>query len=112
MANTRYGKTSPVRKTPASLADIIIRPVITEKATMLMEQNKYVFEVTRQSKKPEIKAAIESLFDVKVAKVNTMNLPPKKRRVGPIVGEKPRYKKAIVTLASGYSLKSVLFPEL
>jgi large subunit ribosomal protein L23 len=112
VANSRYGKTTKVRKTTAELADIVIRPIVTEKATYMMEDNKYVFEVVKTSTKPEIRAAIESLFDVKVVKVNTMNQPRKTRRVGQNVGYKPQYKKAIVTLAEGDSLQSTFFPDL
>lgn len=112
MANSRYGKTTKVRKSAGELADLIIRPIVTEKATYMMEENKYVFEVAKTAKKPEIRAAVESLFDVKVVKVNTMNQPRKKRRVGQYIGYKPQYKKAIVTLAEGDSLQSTFFPEL
>lgn len=97
---------------PRQLPDLVRRPILTEKATLLMEQNKYVFEVVPQATKPEIKAAIESLFDVKVESVNTINKPRKKRRVGRFLGYKPQYKRAIVTLAEGDSLQSVLFPEV
>jgi len=87
---------------------------VTEKATLLMEQNKYTFEVTPQATKPEIKAAIEDLFQVKVVQVNTQNLPRKKRRVGKFTGFKPQYKRAIVTLAAGdeNKIRQVLFPEV
>ena len=97
------------------LADLVRRPVVTEKATMLMEQNKYTFEVSPKATKPEIKAAIEHLFDVKVAAVNTLMPPRKKRRVGKFVGFKPQYKKAIVTLAGpddGETIRKTLFPEV
>lgn len=97
---------------PRDLADLILKPIITEKATLLMEQNKYVFDVQPKATKPQIKAAIESLFDVSVAKVNTLNLPRKKKRVGKFIGYKPRYKRAVVTLKEGDSLREVLFPEL
>jgi large subunit ribosomal protein L23 len=92
------------------LADLIIQPIITEKATLLLEQNKYVFDVVPKATKPDIKAAIESLFDVKVVKVNTNRPPRKKRRVGKFIGFKPQYKRAIVTLAEGDSI--TLFPEV
>jgi large subunit ribosomal protein L23 len=85
---------------------------VTEKATYMMEENKYVFEVVKQATKPEIRAAIENLFEVKVVKVNTMNQPRKKRRVGQFIGYKPQYKKAIVTLAETDSLQSIFFPDL
>lgn len=95
---------------PRSLADIIRRPLITEKATRLLELNQYTFEVNPKAKKPQIKAAIEYLFDVKVTGVSTMLPPRKKRRVGKYVGFKSQYKKAIVTLAEGDSI--TLFPEV
>ncbi len=95
---------------PRDLADLVLRPIVTEKATMLLEQNKYVFEVILKATKPEIKAAIESLFDVKVTGVNTIRPPRKKRRVGKFVGYKAQYKRAIVTLAAGDSI--TLFPEV
>ena len=92
------------------LADLIRRPLITEKATLLLENNQYVFEVAPKAKKPQIKAAIESLFDVKVTGVSTVNLPRKKRRVGRFEGFRARYKRAIVTLAEGDSI--TLFPDV
>ena len=94
------------------LADLVIKPIVTEKATFLMEENKYMFQVAKQATKPEIKAAIESLFDVTVEKVNTINPPRKKRRVGRFIGFKPQYKKAVVTLKEGESLQEAFFPEL
>ncbi len=99
---------------PRRLPDLVRRPIVTEKATLLMEQNKYTFEVTPQATKPEIKAAIEDLFEVKVVQVNTQNLPRKKRRVGKFIGFKPQYKRAIVTLAPGDEdkIRKVLFPEV
>ena len=97
---------------PRDLADLVIKPIITEKATLLLEQNKYVFDVLLKATKPEIKAAIESLFDVKVVKVNTLRLPRKKRRVGKFIGYKPQYKRTVVTLSEGDSIKDILFPEV
>jgi large subunit ribosomal protein L23 len=95
---------------PRGLADIIRRPIVTEKATRLLEDNQYTFEVNPKAKKPQIKAAIEYLFDVKVTGVSTLLPPRKKRRVGKFVGFKPQYKRAIVTLAEGDSI--TLFPEV
>ncbi|WP_107668877.1 50S ribosomal protein L23 [Cyanothece sp. BG0011] len=95
---------------PRDLADLVIKPIITEKATLLLEQNKYVFDVLPKATKPEIKAAIESLFDVKVTGVNTIKPPRKKRRVGRFIGHKPHYKRAIVTLEEGDSIN--LFPDV
>lgn len=78
--------------------DIIIRPVITEKTMADMEEDKYTFEVAKKSNKSEIKKAIEAIFSVKVAKVNTMNMTGKVKRQGMNVGKRPNWKKAIVTL--------------
>jgi len=99
---------------PRRLPDLVRRPIVTEKATLLMEQNKYTFEVTPQATKPEIKAAIEDLFQVKVVQVNTQHLPRKKRRVGKFIGFKSHYKRAIVTLAPGDEdkIRQALFPEV
>lgn len=94
------------------LADLIVKPIITEKATRLLEQNQYVFDVVPKATKPLIKAAIESLFEVKVVSVNTMRLPRHKKRVGKFIGYKPQYKRAIVTLAESDSLREMLFPEV
>lgn len=95
---------------PRDLADIIRRPIITEKATRLLEDNQYTFEVNPKARKPQIRAAIEYLFDVKVTGVSTLLPPRKKRRVGKFVGFKAQYKRAIVTLAEGDSI--TLFPEV
>lgn len=95
---------------PRQLPDLIRRPLVTEKATILLEQNKYTFEVVPQATKPQIKAAIESLFDVTVVAVNTYNPPRKDRRMGRFAGHRPEYKRAVVTLAQGDSI--TLFPEV
>ena len=84
-----------------SNAQIVKYPIITDKATRLLENNQYSFVVDRYSDKLSIKAAIEALFDVKVIKINTCRLPRKKKRVGRFIGWKPQYKKAIVTLSEG-----------
>jgi len=85
----------------SSNGQIIKYPIITDKATRLLENNQYSFIVDRYSNKIRIKSAIESLFNVKVIKVNTCRLPRKKKRVGKYIGWKSQYKKAVVTLASG-----------
>ena len=95
---------------PRDLADLILKPIVTEKATLQMEENKYVFDVLPVATKPEIKAAIESLFDVRVTSVNTLKLPRKKRRVGRYIGYKAQYKRAIVTLQEGDTI--TLFPDI
>jgi large subunit ribosomal protein L23 len=80
---------------------LIKYPIITDKATRILENNQYTFVVDRSSDKTEIKSAIEELFKVKVTKVNTCHLPRKQKRIGKYVGWKPQYKKAIVTLSEG-----------
>lgn len=92
-----------------SNANIIKYPLITDKATRLLENNQYSFIVNPSSTKPTIKNAIEYLFDVKVIKINTCQLPKKKKRVGKYIGWKSQYKKAIVTLAEGNTIS--LFAE-
>lgn len=95
---------------PHGLADLIRRPLVTEKATRLLELNQYTFEVVPQATKPQIKAAIEALFEVKVVGVSTYNPPHKQRRVGKYAGHRPRYKRAVVTLSEGDTI--TLFPEV
>ncbi len=85
--------------------DIILRPVLTEKAMQLKEkENKIVVEVARDANKIEIKKAFESLFNVKVKKVATVNVKPKKKRLGRFEGRTRAWKKAIVTLREGEKL--------
>ena len=84
--------------------DVILSPVITEKATLLSEQNKVVFRVAQDSTKDEIAAAIEELFKVKVTKVNTLNVKGKTKRFRGVMGRRSDIKKAIVTLAEGQSI--------
>ena len=88
-------------KSHFSNEQVVKYPIITDKATRLLENNQYTFVVNRSSDKITIKSAIENLFDVKVTKVNTCRLPRKKKRVGKYIGWKPQYKKAIVTLSEG-----------
>ncbi len=80
--------------------DLIKRPIVTEQASELMEQNKYVFEVERRANKTEIRQAIEKIFGVKVEQVNTMRTPAKRKRVGKHVGYTQEKKKAIVKLTA------------
>ena len=90
-----------INSSNSSNANIIKYPLITDKATRLLENNQYSFVVNPSSDKLTIKAAVEYLFDVKVIKVNTCRLPRKKKRVGKYIGWKPQYKKAIVSLTKG-----------
>ena len=78
--------------------DIIVRPVVTEKSNDAMQEGKYTFEVNRNATKVEIANAVEKLFEVKVLKVNTINVNGKKKRVGYHKGETSAWKKAIVTI--------------
>jgi len=84
--------------------DTLIAPVITEKATMLSEQNKVVFRVARHATKAEIAEAVENLFKVNVLKVNTINVKGKTKRFRGRVGQRSDVKKAIITLAEGQSI--------
>ena len=81
--------------------EILRRPVITEKSTLLQERNRYTFEVAPQASKHDIKRAVETAFDVKVVKVNTMNVRGKQKRYGPRETIQKSWKKAIVLLAPG-----------
>ena len=81
--------------------DIILRPVITEQSMEAVAEKKYVFQVAVDSNKTEIKAAIEEIFGVKVAKVNTVRMQGKVKRTGAYpAGRRAAYKKAIVTLTA------------
>ena len=84
--------------------DVIVAPVITEKATMLSEHNKVVFKVAKTATKPQIKAAIEKLFDVKVKSVNTIVTEGKVKVFRGRLGQRSDVKKAVVTLEEGHSI--------
>nr|YP_009396644.1 ribosomal protein L23 [Vertebrata australis]ARW65830.1 ribosomal protein L23 [Vertebrata australis] len=84
--------------------DIIKSPIITDKTTRSIENNTYYFNVIKKSNKNEIKQAIEKIFDVKVKKVNTSNIPPKTKTVGRFKGKIAKYKKAIVQLHEEYKI--------
>ena len=81
--------------------DAIVAPVITEKATLASESNQFVFKVARNATKPQIKAAIEQLFDVKVTAVNTLLRKGKRKAFRGVRGRQQDMKKAVVTLADG-----------
>lgn len=88
--------------------DQIKYPLVTDKTTTLLNSDKYTFIVDPKISKPEIKKAIEFLFDVKVEKVNTCHLAIKKSRLGQYKGTYPHYKKAIIKLKQGYSISYFL----
>ncbi len=81
-----------------SVADIIVRPLITEKSMEKVAEKVYAFEVMKSATKPEIAKAVEEMFGVKVAKVNTLIMKKKPKRVGYHMGFTGEWKKAIVTL--------------
>lgn len=81
--------------------DIIIRPVVTEKSSRLMQMNKYTFEVHPMANKIEIREAVEVVFKVKVKSVHTIKVHPKPKRMGAFTGKTRAWKKAIITLAEG-----------
>ncbi len=92
--------------------DVLRRPIITEKNTRLNEDRQYMFVVDRRANKTLIKEAVERAYSVKVSAVNTMNAPGKvrvrsSRKRGRVYGERPGYKKAIVTLEPGNSIEFI-----
>lgn len=84
--------------------DLIRNPLITEKTTTLSEQNKYTFHVADCAEKASVKSAIEEIFQVKVKKVNIMNVKGKKKRFKGMLGKQSDKKKAIVTLEKDHSI--------
>ena len=82
----------------------ILSPLVTEKATALSEQNQFVFRVSLEATKPEIKAAVEGLFNVKVLAVNTLVVKGKTKRFKGRPGQRSDWKKAMVKLAEGQSI--------
>ena len=84
--------------------DTIVAPVITEKSTLASENNQVVFKVADDATKPEIKQAVEALFNVKVKSVNTLVRKGKTKRFRGIRGRQRDFKKAIVTLAEGHAI--------
>lgn len=89
-----------------NLHDVIQRPIVTEKSSIAREEaNIATFRVDPAATKHEIRRAVESLFEVKVSSVRTMQQPGKKKRVGKKVGRKPAWKKAVVELAEGHTIE-------
>lgn len=90
-----------------TIFDIIKKPVLnTEKARILLDSNEYVFIVDRKANKLQIKEAVEKLFDVKVKSVNTLNMKPTTARSRMTIYKTPAYKKAIVKLVDGETIKA------
>lgn len=82
-------------------AEILKRPVITEKSTLLHDTGRYIFEVMPNATKPQVKAAVERAFDVHVIAVNMIKLPGKRKRYGPRFNKPSPMKKAVITLRPG-----------
>ena len=85
--------------------EVIIRPIITEHSYDMMEKNTYTFEVAKDSNKVEIAQAVEAIFNVKVVKVNTLNVKPKPKRVRYQLGKTRTWKKAMGTLKEGDTIE-------
>lgn len=85
-----------------NIYEILKRPVLTEKSDLQRDVNQYIFEVDRRANKHQIKEAVETLFDVQVVAVNTMNMKPKLRQMGrKVITAQAAWKRAVVTLAAG-----------
>jgi large subunit ribosomal protein L23 len=82
-------------------AEILIKPVVSEKSYHQITENRYTFRVHPDAHKTQVRQAVEELFDVKVVGVNIVKMPPKPKRRGMIKGSKPGWKKAIVELKAG-----------
>jgi large subunit ribosomal protein L23 len=93
-----------VSLTKEQMYDVILAPVITEKATRISEHNQVVFRVALNANKLEIKAAVEGVFGVKVTAVNTVRVKGKRKIFRGRPGQRSDYKKAMVTLAEGHSI--------
>ena len=89
----------------ANPRDVLIRPLITEKTSMMMQENKYAFQVALNANKVEIRQAVEQIFDVKVLSANTVRVLGKIKRMGRTQGKRSDYKKAIVKLAEGQTIE-------
>ncbi len=83
------------------LYNVLVRPLITEKNTVLQALNKYAFEIAKEANKPQVKQAVEKTFKVKVTTVNVSTVPGKTKRVGRRMVQTRSWKKAIVTLKAG-----------
>jgi len=86
------------------LYEVLRRPLITEKVTLLKEGNKYAFEVAGEATKSQVKEAVEKAFKVEVVKVNVITVPGKTKRMGRREVTSPSWKKAIVSLGQGYKI--------
>ena len=85
--------------------DILIRPIVSEKSTDLLQDNKYTFLIPIKANKVQVRQAVEQIFKVKVQSVNTIRMIGKTKRIGKFVGKRSDYKKAIVTLVPGNQIE-------
>src|SRR3989344_58213 len=85
--------------------EVVYAPHISEKATILAEQNQYMFTISNRANKPEIKKAVEGIYGVNVLAVNVIQIPKKKRRLGRTEGYKKAYRKAVVTIKEGQKIE-------
>jgi large subunit ribosomal protein L23 len=104
MSRARRIKPQNTQLTRNQMLDVIRAPIITEKSTLISEHNQVAFRVAIDASKPEIRSAVEGLFDVKVKKVNTIRQKGKVKRFRGIVGRRSDVKKAIVTLEEGHRI--------
>ena len=88
-----------------NINEVLIKPLITEKNTMLGAEGKYTFKIDRRANKTLVKEAVETIFKVDVTAVNTISVPPKTRRVGRTIGKTQAWKKAVVTLRAGQRIE-------
>jgi large subunit ribosomal protein L23 len=86
-------------------AEILIKPVVSEKSYHLITENRYTFKVHKDAHKTQVRHAVEELFDVKVVAVNIIKVQPKPKRRGAIKGIRPGWKKAVVQLKAGDSIE-------
>ena len=104
MSRARKREKLDLRLSDERMYEVIRRPLVTEKSTMASEHNQVAFQVPLDASKPEIKAAVEWLFKVKVSAVNTVRSKGKVKRFRGIKGKRPDTKKAYVTLEEGHSI--------
>ena len=104
MSRARPMKTPVVKLSQARMYDLIRSPVVTEKSTLGSQHNQVTFRVPLEATKPEIKAAVEGVFKVKVTAVNTLRVMGKTKRFKGHVGQRSDFKKAMVTLAEGHTI--------
>ena len=104
MSRARPMKTPVVKLSQARMYDLIRSPVVTEKSTLGSQHNQVTFRVPLEATKPEIKAAVEGVFKVKVTAVNTLRVMGKTKRFKGHVGFRSDFKKAMVTLAEGHTI--------